>query len=75
VVADAAMISSENIQQLTQNNINYIVGARLGNIPSALLETIDKSIIREDCKSIRIKTDNAYLICSYSSVRYRKARN
>src|SRR5574344_924688 len=33
VVADAAMISSENIQQLTQNNINYIVGARLGNIP------------------------------------------
>lgn len=72
VVADAAMISSENIQQLTQNKINYIVGARLGNIPAALLETIDKNIIREDGKSIRIKTDNGYLICSYSSVRYRK---
>jgi transposase len=72
VVADAAMISSENIQQLTQNNINYIVGARLGNIPAALLETIDKTIIREDGKSIRLKTDNGYLICSYSSVRYRK---
>ncbi|MBK7129962.1 MAG: IS1634 family transposase [Crocinitomicaceae bacterium] len=26
VVADAAMISSENVQQLIQNNINYIVG-------------------------------------------------
>ncbi len=74
VVADAAMISSENIQQLTQNNINYIVGARLGNIPVVLLETIDKSISREDGKSIRIKTDNGYLICSYSSVRYRKDR-
>ena len=74
VVADAAMISSENIQQLTQNNINYIVGARLGNIPAALLETIDKTIVREDGKSIRIKTDNGYLICSYSSVRYRKDR-
>lgn len=72
VVADAAMISSENIRQLTQNKINYIVGARLGNIPSALLETIDKSIVREDGKSIRIKTDSGYLICSYSSVRYRK---
>ena len=72
VVADAAMISSENIQQLTQNNINYIVGARLGNIYAALLETIDKTIVREDGKSIRIKTDNGYLICSYSSVRYRK---
>jgi transposase len=72
VVADAAMISSENVQQLTQNNINYIVGARLGNIPAALLETIDKTISREDGKSLRIKTDNGYLICSYSSVRYRK---
>jgi hypothetical protein len=41
VVADAAMISSENIQKLAQSNINYIVGARLGNIPAALLETID----------------------------------
>jgi hypothetical protein len=46
VVADAAMISSENIQKLAQNNINYIVGARLGNIPATLLETIDKTIIR-----------------------------
>ena len=72
VVADAAMISTENVRQLTENSINYIVGARLGNIPVKLLKTIDKSISREDGKSIRIKTDNGYLICSYSSVRYRK---
>lgn len=74
VVADAAMISSENIQNLAQNNINYIVGARLGNIPSALLETINKTINRQDGESIRIRTDNGNLICSYSSVRYRKDR-
>lgn len=72
VVADAAMLSFENMLKLTQNNINYIVGARLGNIPAALLETIDKTITREDGKSTRIKTGNGYLICSYSSVRYRK---
>ena len=72
VVADAAMISYENVEQLTKNNINYIVGARLGNISTALLKTIDKNISREDGESIRIKTDNGYLICSYSSVRYRK---
>jgi transposase len=72
VVADAAMISSVNVQQLVQNNINYIVGARLGNIPTPLFETIDKNISREDGKSIRIKTDNGHLICSYSSARYRK---
>lgn len=72
VVADAAMISTENVKQLIQNNINYIVGARLGNTSSTLLEHIDKKISREDGKCIRIKTDNGYLICSYSSVRYRK---
>jgi hypothetical protein len=72
VVADAAMISAENIKQLTGNSINYIVGARLGNIPAVLLETIDGNIHREDGKSIRLKTANGYLICSYSSVRHRK---
>ena len=72
VVADAAMISAENVENLIQNNINYIVGARLGNISPVLLDTIDKKISREDGKSIRIKTNNGYLICSYSSVRFRK---
>lgn len=56
----------------SKDNINYIVGARLGNISNELIKQIDKNIIREDGKSIRIKTDNGYLICSYSSVRYRK---
>src|SRR5690554_2558477 len=72
VVADAAMISLENIKQLIQNKINYIVGARIGSLSADLLEIIDKQINRQDGKSIRIKTDLGYLICSYSSVRYRK---
>lgn len=72
VVADAAMISTTNIQELLANNINYIVGARLGNLSINLIEQINHSITREDGKSIRIKTDNGYLICAYSSVRYRK---
>ena len=72
VVADAAMISTENIQALRENVINYIVGARLGNVSNDLISKIDKNISREDGKSVRIKTDNGYLICSYSSLRYRK---
>lgn len=72
VVADAAMISTANVEQLRQNNLNYIVGARLGNIPQALLDTIDKQMVRQDGYNIRIATDNGSLICGYSSVRYRK---
>lgn len=75
IVADAAMISIENIKQLTESNISYIVGARLGNLSNELIELIDKSIFREDEKSIRIKTDNGFLICSYSSARYRKDKH
>jgi transposase len=72
IVADAAMISAENIDQLTKNNINYIVGARLGNLSYKVIDEIDKNVSREDGKSTRINLENGYLICSYSSVRYRK---
>lgn len=72
VVADAAMISSDNIKQLVDNQINYIVGARLGNLSPQLLDTIDVTLDRQDGKSIRLKTANGDLICSYSSLRYRK---
>jgi len=72
VVSDAAMLSADNILALKDNSINYIVGARLGNIPNDLVTEIDGSILREDGKNIRLKTDKDYLICSYSSTRHRK---
>ena len=37
-----------------------------------IINLIDKEIFREDGRSIRLKTENGYLICSYSTVRYRK---
>jgi transposase len=42
------------------------------NLSATTFDQINKNIIREDGKSIRIVTDNGFLICSYSSVRYRK---
>jgi transposase len=72
VVADAAMISAENVEQLNDNHINYIVGARLGNITKELFTKIDEMLIRKDGENIRIPTDTGFLICSFSSIRYRK---
>jgi hypothetical protein len=66
------MISSDNIDELIKNNVHNIVEARLGNLPDVLINKIDKEVERQDGKSIRIKTANGDLICSYSSVRYRK---
>ena len=75
VVADAAMISATNVKELLKNKINYIVGARLGNLSNELIEQIDKNITRQDGESTRIKTANGYLICAYSTVRYRKDKH
>ena len=72
VVADAAMISNDNIRELKSHGIHYIVGARLGNLPQAVFDELDAKIKREDGKTIRLSTDKGYLICSFSNVRYRK---
>lgn len=72
IVADAAMISTDNIKALRENKINYIVGARLGNLSFEKIVQIDGDLPREDGSSIRINTENGYLICSYSAKRYRK---
>lgn len=72
VVADAAMISATNILALKEEKINYIVGARLASLSSELVATIDNNLCREDGEVIRLKTDNGYLICSFSKSRYNK---
>jgi len=44
----------------------------LGNLSHNIIEEINVKMIREDGKIIRIETENGFLICSYSAVRYRK---
>lgn len=75
VVADAAMISTENVASLRADKINYIVGARLGNVGSDLLAKIDANLPRTDGSTIRVKTDNGYLVCSFSKKRYNKDKH
>lgn len=72
IVADAAMLSLDNIGKLVANNLTYIVGARLGNISSELLETIDTKLVRDDAKTIRVDTLHGALVCAYSKKRYTK---
>jgi transposase len=72
VVADAAMISAENIKELKVGGIHYIVGARLGNLPQTIFEQIDAKLERKDGKTLRLQTDKGYLICSFSNTRYKK---
>ena len=72
VVADAAMISTENIDKLREAKIDYIVGARLGNLQNTLLNDIDRQLIRTDSAKIRLKSKFGYLICDFSKKRFNK---
>ena len=72
VVADAAMISTENIHKLRTDKIDYIVGARLGNLQDNLLKSIDRQLPRTDLANIRVKTNLGYLICDFSRKRFNK---
>lgn len=75
VVADAAMISRDNVQALKKANIHYIVGARLGNLSEENLRGINQQLIRQDGQLIRVRTENGFLICSFSQTRFRKDRH
>lgn len=69
VIADSAMISQENMKQLNENGIGFIVGARIANLPQSLIVKIEKELKSEDAKITTVSYQNYRLICQYSTKR------
>jgi transposase len=69
IVADAGLLSSENIQALTRLNYQFILGARIKNET----KTIQKNILSQTWKNgqtqIMLKPDEIRLIISFSEAR------
>ena len=72
VVADAAMISMDNVRALERNKLSYIVGARTSNLPIKLIKEISLKLGKKDGANLRIKTEHGQLVCDFSLKRYRK---
>lgn len=72
VVADAAMISSENIAALHAAHLKYIVGARTANLPLDTIKSISSNLQRCDGATCRIMTDHGDLVCAFSEKRFLK---
>ncbi len=72
VVADSAMLSQENIDQLIQKNISFIVGARIANLPSNLIDQITNQLSGQDGKTITVTYRGQRLICQYLQQRAAK---
>jgi transposase len=72
IVADAGLLSNDNVKALESNNYEYILGARIKNEPSKIKkEVLETEFIDGKTKSIK-RSENTRLIVSYSSARATK---
>lgn len=71
VVADAAMFSKLNFEELKKEKISYIVGARLANQKQDILDQIEINLKKEDQATFRLNE----LIIEYSQKRFNKDKN
>lgn len=76
IVADAAMLSQENMTLLENEKYQYIVGARLANTPKSFIDTLVSTLTKKDGESVRLSYPNrSYsIICAYSEKRAKKDR-
>ena len=76
IVADAGMLSKDNILKLENEGYRYIVGARLASTAASLIDQIHKTLPRIDKAlrrfSYKSAVKNATMICDFSESRYKK---
>ncbi len=75
VVADAAMLSVANIEKLESEHIGFIVGARLSNLPTQLIDLIFTQLKKQDGEMITTTYREQRLICHYSRKRAAKDKS
>jgi transposase len=72
VVADAAMLSFKNMEDLRKNNLQYIVGARIGSLSDTLTRDIAQAINKTEGIVIQKETPHGTLLCDYTKQRAAK---
>lgn len=75
IVADAAMLSEERLEELKEKKISYIVGARLANANLVLVKQIHNRLQDKDGAIVRFPSIHGDLICDFSAKRYKKQLN
>lgn len=72
IIADAGMLSKLNIEKLTASGFDFIVGARLKSVPSALTKKLLALEREEDDGTHELQHNGHRLIVSYSTKRANK---
>ena len=69
------MLSRDNVDDIRQAGLSYIVGARLGNLSSDLLKKISTQLNQTEGIYFTTETPHGKLICDYSKRRAHKDRS
>lgn len=72
VVADAAMLSLENVMELEERGLSYIVGARIASASVTLISKLSAQLKQTDKATTRTHTKHGDLVCAFSAKRFRK---
>jgi len=73
VVADAAMLSRINLEDLNKAHIHFVIGARMANLPVKKITTISESLSQKP-GTIETTYDKYRLVCDYSEKRATRDR-
>lgn len=73
IVADSGLLSKENVKELTEQDYEFIIGARIKNESDEMKDIILKKTSQlKDGQSVSILKDDLKLIVSYSEQRAKK---
>lgn len=82
IVADAAMISVDNIEKLKDNLLSYIVGGKVANLKQHEMVAMhsmliggaqtEEEFVKRDGTTCTIETERGLLLCEFSIKRYKK---
>ena len=75
IIADAAMISKVNIEKLDEEEIGFVVGARIANLPENMIDSISQALNHTNGKIITGTYRAQRLICEYSQKRATKDKS
>ena len=72
VVADAGLLSKDNLFNLKKNGYSFIIGARIKNESRNIIEKIERIIFSDGSTEKIVKEDDTVLFVSYSNKRAKK---
>jgi len=72
VIADAGLMSNDNISELQSKNYQYIIGARIKNETQSIQKQILAASLKNGESAVIIKDENSRIIVSYSDARATK---